>query len=372
MKTLHFISSLKHGGAEKLVVDLLPLFQAQGVEVCLISMTDELNMAPLLEKQGISVCTLKHQGNIYKIHRSWQSIKKLKALLKKENPDILHSHLYLPDLLACFATPSRCRLVTTLHSTDPWWNEKRRLRSFLKTGLNRFLGQARKVRFIAVSDEVNRAARKALQIPEKRIRTICNGINLQNFQLKNKFAAGNSLMIIQVGRFYAEKGHLISLKALQIIKRFHPEARLVLVGDGPLRSFIKDEVKRLGLTESVDFLGVRDDVPLLLRQADVYWMPSEFEGLGIAALEAMACGLPVVATAVGGLREVVSDGETGHLIPKGSFEQLAEKTLQILADSSLAEQMGLAGRQRVEQFFSIEKTANGYIDAYNDLIRGKW
>ncbi|MCL0096021.1 glycosyltransferase family 4 protein [Thermodesulfovibrionales bacterium] len=344
----------------------------RGVKVCLVSMTAELAMAPLLKKREINVFTLKHQGNIYKIGRSWQSIKKLKAILKKENPDILHSHLYLPDLFAYFAAPLGCRLVTTLHSIDSWWDEKWRLRSLLKTGINRFLGQVRGVRFVAVSEEVKEAARQALHIPEKRIRTIYNGVNLRNFQVKNRFKVGNSPMIIQVGRFYKEKGHLISLKALQVIKRFHPEARLVLVGDGPQRLFIEDEVKRLGLTESVDFLGVRDDVSLLLQRADVYWMPSEWEGLPIAALEAMACGLPVIASSVGGLREVVLDEETGYLVPKGSFEQFAEKTLQILADSNLARQMGLAGRQRVEQFFSIEKTADSYLTAYNDLIRRKW
>jgi len=372
MKILHFISSLKHGGAERLVVDLLPLLKKQGIEVCLVSMTEELALASFLEKQGIRVLTLQHRGTIYRADRMLQSIIKLKMILNRVKPDILHSHLYLPDLVARFAAPSRYRLITTLHNTDFWWIENHRLRSRLKTKLDSSLGKIRQVFYIAVSAAIKEVACKVLHIQENRIRMIYNGIDLQKFSPKGKTETDHSFVIIQVGRFDKQKGHLTSLKALQSVRSLYPNVKLLLVGEGPQRHFIEEVTKRMALTDAVEFLGVCDDVPLIMHQSTICWMPSEWEGLGIACIEAMACGLPVVASSVGGLTEVVSDNTTGYLIPNGSFEQLAKKTIKIFADSGLAAQMSLAGRRRVEQKFSLEDTAARYVEAYKDIIEGRW
>lgn len=372
MKVLHFISSLGYGGAERLLADLLPILKKMGVQVSVVSMTDQVPLAVGMKKSGISVYSIDHHGTIYRIDQLWKARRKIRMILHKENPDIVHSHLYIPDILSRLTAPLKCKLITTLHQTDPWWNEKKRLRSVVKTWLDIITGKLRKIRYITISKDVGSFACQNLNIPKERVRIISNGINLLKFQFIVRDRKSNQFKIIQVGRFYEVKGHKTSIKAFKILKHYYPDAKLIFVGVGPLLRIIEHEVKDLQLEEAVEFKGVRDDVQELLQQADVFWMPSEWEGLPIACLEAMACGLPVIASSVGGLQELVLDGKTGYLIERGSFEQLTEKTIEILSNSSLAMQMGLAGRQRVEQFYSIEETAKNYVKAYKDLLEGIW
>jgi len=168
------------------------------------------------------------------------------------------------------------------------------------------------------------------------------------------------------------KRYSVALEAFPRVLEAFPKARLLFVGDGPLRASLENQARRLGLDGRVEILGIRTDIPSLLKRADLFWMPSRFEGLGIACLEAMACGLPTVTTNVVGLREVAVDGVTGFVVPLDSAEALAQASLRILKDSGLARRMGTAGRQRVEEIFSIEKTADEYVRAYEDMIEGRW
>ena len=135
---------------------------------------------------------------------------------------------------------------------------------------------------------------------------------------------------------------------------------------------LESQARELSLDGRVRFLGIRSDIPALLESSDVFWMPSRREGLSIACLEGMACGLPTVTTNVLGLREIAVDGVTGFVVPLDSPEALAKATLRILKDPALAQHMGAAGRQRVVQNFSIEKTADEYVYAYEDILSGRW
>jgi glycosyltransferase involved in cell wall biosynthesis len=371
MKVLHIITSLKRGGAEVFLSNLLPLLKYKGINVSLVSMTNEIDLADILRENKIPVYTLNFKGNIYKIKDILKAIQNLKAIILKEKPDIIHSHLYMADLITQIAVGKRYPLISTIHNIDKWWSEKYRIKSRIKTFLDSFSGKLTKSYYIAVSESVRNAACKSLRIPENRIRVVYNGINLQNFTVKDyrNESIINSPIIIQVGRFYKEKGHETSMKAMLIIRKYYPKARLLLVGDGPLRSFIENEIKRLDLIDNIELLGIREDIPELLLKADIFWMPSEWEGLPIACLEAMASGLPVIASAVGGLPEIIVDGETGYLIPKGEYKQLAEYTIRLLSDFSLRKKMGLRGRQTVERKFSLEKTADEYINVYKSIKR---
>lgn len=366
MKVIHVITSLKRGGAETLVSNLLPLLKHKGIDVSLVSMTNELDLADTLRANNIPVYTINFKGNIYKIKDILKAVQNFNAIIQKEHPDVIHSHLYMADLITRITVGKRYTLISTLHNCDKWWFGKRRLKSRIKTFLDAFSGRLTKSFFVAVSENVRNMACKSLHIPEDRIKVVYNGINLQDFILKDykNEPINNPPIIIQIGRFYKQKGHETAVKAMSIVKKYYPNAKLLLAGDGPLRSFIESEIKRLGLIDNVELLGVRKDIPELLSKADIFWMPSEWEGLPIACLEAMASGLPVIASAVGGLLEVVVDGGTGYLIPKGSYEQLAEKTLRLLSDFSLRKKMGLMGRKIIERNFTLEKTAEEYINIY--------
>lgn len=371
MKVFHLIASLGHGGAEVLLVGLLARLKQQGVSVAAISVSEEVPLRGRLESEGVPVHTLGHEGSMYALLKMARLHHELRRILISEQPNIVHSHLYLPDILSRVAAPLSCKLITTLHGEDRWWAERTRVRSLGKTWLDGLTGWCRRVHYVSVSEDVRGKAGRALKIPMRRHRVIHNGVDTARFPFVPRTKSERPT-VLQIGRFYPEKGHAVALKAFALLLTSHPGVRLVLVGDGPLRSELESQARQLRLVESVVFAGVRDDVRSQLEAADILWMPSEREGLGLACLEAMASGLPVVATAVGGLCEAVSDGETGFLIPPGNPEALASRTALLLNDFALARRFGTNGHRRVEKLFSIDSTVSRYHESYEDLVAGRW
>ena len=143
---------------------------------------------------------------------------------------------------------------------------------------------------------------------------------------------------------------------------------LQLVGDGPERKRIHGLVQTFGLDDCVQFLGERTDLPNVLRDADLFLLPSESESFGLAALEAMSCGVPVIASRVGGVPEVVVDGETGLLAPVGDVAAMAAHVVRLLADAPLRARLGAAARQRAEVAFPLEATVSKYEALYRRLL----
>ncbi|HZL18147.1 MAG TPA: glycosyltransferase, partial [Polyangia bacterium] len=145
-------------------------------------------------------------------------------------------------------------------------------------------------------------------------------------------------------------------------------ARLRLVGDGPERPGVEAQIAALGLSADVELLGERIDLPAVLRDAALFLLPSQTESFGLAALEAMACGLPVIASAVGGLPEVVADGETGYLRPVGDVSAMAACAGRLLDDEPLRRQMATAARRRAETQFRVEPAVDRYLAVYRRLL----
>ena len=172
-----------------------------------------------------------------------------------------------------------------------------------------------------------------------------------------------------VGRLHAAKNQMELLRAFASVRARHPAAVLWLVGEGDLRPALEAEVRRLGLAEAVRMPGTREDVPDLLAAMDVFALPSRWEGMPNALMEAMSAGLPVVATAVDGIRDLVVDGESGWLVAPGDVPALAEAMARALADPAWAARMGRAARERMETHFPLGRMAEAYEKAYRDLLR---
>ena len=372
----HVIPQLCRAGAELLLTSLLPRLAARGLCVDVVTFTDSNLLAPDLSDAGIPIHTLGHRGGtIYQLDRWVATGIRLSRYLQARRPAILHAHLYMADLVSRLLGREGTAFVSTLHRVDPWWEQSGRLRSKLKTYLDGCLAGLRDVHLIAVSHDVATAAVRALGVNSDRIRVIYNGIDFKRFPFdpSRSFPRDPSdPCLVQIGRMDEQKGHSVALEAFPRVLEAFPKARLLFVGDGPLRASLENQARRLGLDGRVEFLGIRSDIPSLLRRADLFWMPSRFEGLPIACLEAMACGLPTVTTNVVGLREVAVDGVTSCVVPPDSPDALAQASLRILKDPALATRMGLAGRQRVVEKFSIERTADEYVRAYEDIIEGRW
>lgn len=371
MKVLQFITSLGYGGAERLIVDIAPRLKLRGVDVSMVSLNEEMPLGKDLEKYEIPLYTLSHSGTIYSFQKLARSGLMLRKLVKELKPDIVHSHVYMSDILARLSVPVSCHLVSTLHGRDGWWYQPTRIRSLGKTYLDSVTGKVRNVRFISVSDDVRNAAETMLKISKNRSRVISNGIALDRIKPKSDDAPLGR-RIIQVGRFYPEKNHLMALRAFRIVLSREPDSKLIFVGDGPLRHELEWEALQLGISHAVEFMGARNDVAEQLRNADLFWMTSLNEGFGIACVEAMACGLPSVVTSVGGLPELVIDGISGRLVASNDHEKLAAVTLELFANPEMASKIGKNSRQRVENCYSVELTADRYVQAYKDILQGAW
>jgi glycosyltransferase involved in cell wall biosynthesis len=173
--------------------------------------------------------------------------------------------------------------------------------------------------------------------------------------------------VISIARLRPEKGHALLLQSFATVQREIPHARLRLVGDGPLAHELQDEAAALGIQDQVDFVGATNDVWTQLRQANVFALASQSETLGIALLEAMAAGLPVVATAVGGIPELIKPGRNGELVPPNDHAAMAEALVALLSNPSQREAYGREGRRDAANY-TVEKAVARYFDLYDRLI----
>jgi glycosyltransferase involved in cell wall biosynthesis len=172
--------------------------------------------------------------------------------------------------------------------------------------------------------------------------------------------------VVCIARLRREKGHGTLLQAFGKVRAELPDARLVLVGDGPMRAAIEAEAIRLGVAGAVEFAGAIPDIWPCLADADVFALASDREAFGIAVAEAMAAGLPVVAPATGGIFDLVDPGVTGDIFPPGDADGLARRLLAVLRDPERGVRMGEAGRARAQEF-RMEASARRYLSLYDEL-----
>jgi glycosyltransferase involved in cell wall biosynthesis len=231
--------------------------------------------------------------------------------------------------------------------------------------------------FIAVSDQVKDHMLKIISPEiESKITVIPNGVDIRRYEKQKDRMwvqdqlglAAQTRFIIQVGTLKPAKGHRYTIEAVASIVASYPDLHVLFVGDGEMRAELKEEAAALNLKGHTHFLGYRQDVPELLAASDIFVLPSLWEGLSMALLEAMASGLPIVSSAVSGSVQVLRHGETGVLVPPGDAAALAEAIRQLLTDPERAQLMGRAARQQAEALFSSDSTAQAYISLYREAL----
>jgi len=224
---------------------------------------------------------------------------------------------------------------------------------------------------VAVSADAALVATSVERVPWRKVRVIHNGIELARFPYHDRSNRTQPISAIHVARLNVIKDQKTLLAAVRLVVNEVSDFRLNVVGDGPMRQELLDFRDQLGLAGSVEFLGERDDVPELLARADLFVLSSLQEGLSLTLLEAMASGLPVVATDVGGNRELVSPWKTGLLVPKQSPERLAAAILELVKRREVLPEISRQGRVLVERQFSIEGMVRQYEDLYVRLVQQK-
>ena len=353
MKILHVITSLRTGGAEKLMVDLLPRLKAKGhdVELLLFDGT-ETPFRHDVEAAGIKVHDLGIGGSVYSPLRLLRLIPYLKKY------DVVHTHNTAPQLFAAIGGVL-CSVVlcTTEHNTS---NRRRAWRWY--AAVDRWMySRYRKV--ICISGKAEENLREFIGTSKAEICTINNGIDVAGYAgatasgVLESIAPG-SRKIMMVAGFRREKDQDTLIKSLLgLPERFH----LFLVGDGVRRQELETLVNKNGLARRVHFLGLRTDVPQLLHAADYVVMSSHFEGLSLSSVEGMSVGKPFLASDVDGLREVVCGA--GVLFPHQDSKRLAAEISRLEESPELYEAVAAACCRRAQRF-DISEMADGYSAIY--------
>jgi len=363
VRVLHVIPNFGPGGAERLVVDLMEATDKERFEVAAVSLYPE--SGTILEKEikekGLKVYFLnKHRG------LDLRMIPRLYRVLRTFCPDVVHTHLYvlrytlLPTLL--------CRIPVRIHTVH---NVARKEVDRIGKLVHWISFRLGKVVPVSISKEIANTVR-AVYGQDIYTPVIYNGIPITRFvssASQDSTKEEKDVVLLHVGRFAPQKSHFLLVEAFALAVKEYPAMKLWLVGDGPLKPAVKKNIVKMGLERKVLFLGIRDDVPRLLAASDLFVLSSDYEGVPLSVLEAMSAGKPVVATAVGGVPELVEDGITGILVPPRNPEALARGILRLAKDADLRRRMGKAARERALERFDISRTAREYEALYLKLLK---
>ncbi len=379
------INNLDVGGAQEVVRTLMPALRAAGVESSVATLRDGPLREPL-EADGISVAVL--EGRTRSIAGDPRAILELRRLygdlartVERERIDVIQTHLMRSiDFLALGLTRRgrRPSVVWTFHNARldlradqvaqrGWLLGPKRVgyRTLYRRGSS--LAGA----IVAVSDDVARAVREGIRPAPGRLVTIPNGVDTTRFHPSVVAVSRGELgvpddafLFACVAKFHEQKGHRILIDALASMPETGPPVHVALLGTGPLRAEIEERARARGVEQRLHLLGTRADIPNVLRCADASVLPSLWEGLPMALLEAMASRLPVVATSVSGTRQVLTDGTHGLLVEPGDASALGSAMARLVNDPALRDRLADGGLERVRSDFSAGAQAARHRDLY--------
>ncbi len=349
------------GGAEKMVLACVPRLRAAGWNIKVITLTSGRESIAELRETGVPVTDL-HLGTISKS----MNISRMFRMWAKDRPNLVHTHLYHAGIIGRIACKFFGISPVVVHQHGPELN-RTRLRSFLDRSTSNWV-----TRYIASCQAVSQTMQEREAIPASKIEVIYNGVeSVQRYQRtkpagwpgKEEFPT-----LVYAGRLSPEKGLLSLIQALGIVDKSAFEFQCLILGEGPTLEAITQEIERTDLKNKIFLTGNRSDIRAWLPHCDIFVLPSIWEGASMALLEAMAAGLPIVATATGGTPELVEDGISGILVPPADPTALADALIQLLGSVELREKMGKAGYKLVNENFQIENTVDRISALYSGLL----
>lgn len=366
LKVLHLRSSAGFYGAERVIVTLMKRLPDDGVDASLACIENYISGDKSLLEHAQSANL--HAVEIpCKSRMDINTIKSLKAFCKDNQIDVIHSHDYKSHFYAAIVAKfAGCKQVATLHGKT-FGGLKNRIYEFVENLL------LRPVSHITVVSEQLYDALSKTNI-KNRLSQIANGIDDHSFNPEVKgfgkeywgFQSENFVFGV-IARLSEEKGHQILLEAFAKISKQNDEARLLLVGDGPLYDELIDQAKKLGIFEKVNFTGSRTEVEQILNDMDCYVSPSHTEGMPMSILEAMAAALPIVATDVGAVGHLLRD-DHGKLVEPGNVDELATQMQLILDKQNTIQALGLKCRKRIEEDYSASIQSEKFARIYRSVL----
>jgi glycosyltransferase involved in cell wall biosynthesis len=367
MKILQVINNIAWGGAGNLLINYVPLMQNQGHHIELLFL-QKANCPHLkyFEDNSIKVTWLS-ENSLYNPF----FIFKIRNFIKKGHFDIVHVHLFPAFYyvgLAAYLGLEKTKLVFTEHSTT-----NRRMKKLIFRMADRFIYRKYDI-IISITDSIREILELYLKGLKCKHKTIINGIDLNRFKgdfnlqrqdLYENYSSSDKL-IVMVARISYEKDHNSLIQAMTLLAE---NVHLLLIGEGTRKQECENLVANLQIDKRVHFLGVRNDVPDVLRLCDIGVLSSNWEGMPVSAIEIMAAGIPFVGSKVPGIQDLIGakNDNAGVLFTHGDIKELAACISKLLQDRNYYQEVSEAGKVRATEY-SIEKMTNQYLDAYNELI----
>ena len=365
IRILHVIPTLGHGGAERQLSSLVAQSDPKQFRHFVTCLKSPAPFAHTVLNSGHSFSNFE-LNNKYPWFRAARSIR---GIVRGFKPHLLHSWLFDAHMSVRLATlfDRKPPVIISLQNADydarvieqarwPKWKMEGKRR------LERVLGQSAHQYYVACSESVRESAQKELAIPDHRICTIFNSVDEGPFDNvdfdSNAFKEECSIptdafLYVNVARLDPQKGQFYLFSAFAKVLQRVTRAFLLIVGNGGLRPYLENEADRLGIRKRVCFLESYTPITQVLRSSDVFVFPSLFEGLAIAPLEAMYAGLPVIATSLSVIEEVISNGSTGLLVPPKSIDALSSAMIELHDNQLKRAQLAQAGRRVVQARFSL-------------------
>lgn len=353
MKIMQVIPAFRLAGAEVMCENLCIALKKAGETVIAVSLYSEKTaITDRLEKAGVRIEYLDKKPGF-----DASIIFKLVRLFKKEKPDVVHTHIYASKYgLIAAVLAGIAKKVHTVH------NVAQKEQGNLGKKVNGFMYKHFDVVPVALSQEVRKSISDVYGLKEDLVPTVFNGIDLSKCIMKTNYKANKIFTILHIGRFMQVKNHEKLIRVFADFTKVHPCSKLQLLGEGELFAQMQDLAKKLGVAGKVNFLGLQSNVYPYLHEADVFCLPSEYEGVPMTLIEAMGTGLPIIAGNVGGIPDMLANGESALLIePKINEVEIALEALY--SSEELRAKLGQAARKKSEDFSSASM-AKGYMNIY--------
>lgn len=359
MKIIIVIPKFAVAGAEIMAENLSYGLRDCGHEVVVISLYDYKSViTERIAQHGIKLIYLnKTTGADFK------TVEQLRAIFRQEHPNVVHTHLYTLSYVYLASVGLRVRIVHTVHNVaDKEVNKKKQI-------IQKWLFKSKRVIPVSISPIVRDSIVRLYKLEYTDVPMIFNGIDLKRVIPKENYELTSEGKVVHVGRFSEQKNHKRLVDAFELVLQEYPTCKLLLIGIGDLEEKIKDYVKMKGMSNSVEFLGLIDNVYPFMSDADIFVLSSDYEGMPITLIEAMATGLPIVATNVGGIPDVISKEKTG-ILTNTSLNELACGIKRFLQSKMLREKYGKAAMIE-SQKFSVDNMTSQYLEVYRVGFKGK-
>ncbi len=369
-KIIHIQKVTEISGSETHLLTLLPRLREYGYEPTMLCLSEyhrpPTNFVAKMEGAGIPTEVIWIGQN----HFQPLLLPELTLKIKQGEYDLVHTHLIHADFYGILAARmAGVKVVISSRHNDNAFRSKFPWR-WLISGNNRFAD-----RLICISQHLKQFAETVELTAAEKISVVHYGLDpskVSDQSWREKLGWEENVQAIGiVSRLTEQKGHSTLLKAMSEVVRQFPTVQLVIIGDGELRQNLEQDTVKLGLEKQVHFLGYRQDAAAMMSGLDLFVLPSRWEGFGLVLLEAMAARLPIVATKVSAIPEIVRHGETGLLVPVDDVDALSKAICTLLGQRHLARTMGENGRKRLEQNFTVQAMVNKTCAVYNQLLSAK-